>query len=198
MRRILRFFGILSLLAVLGIGALLASLWIEHRGEVTLPTPTGNFAVSRSIYDWVDDHGLDPLAPTPRTKRELLVWIWYPAAPAPSAPVDAYVPVSVRPPATTIPAVFRLLTHDLTKVHGHSFRDAALSPRQKLYPVVMMRAGASAPIVNYSTLAEDLASHGYVVVGFDAPFRTRDVISRTAAESNEGRRITPNSSPDRN
>jgi hypothetical protein len=31
------------------------------------------------------------------------------------------------------------------------------------------RAGASAGVVGYSTLAEDLASHGYVVVGFDAP-----------------------------
>jgi pimeloyl-ACP methyl ester carboxylesterase len=35
-----------------------------------------------------------------------------------------------------------------------------------------MRAGASAEVANYSTLAEDLASHGYVVVGFDAPYRT--------------------------
>jgi dienelactone hydrolase len=30
--------------------------------------------------------------------------------------------------------------------------------------------------MNYSTLAEDLASHGYVVVGFDAPYRTGVVV----------------------
>jgi len=41
-----------------------------------------------------------------------------------------------------------------------------------------MRAGASAEVWNYSTLAEDLASHGYVVVGFDAPYRTNVVVSR--------------------
>jgi len=35
-----------------------------------------------------------------------------------------------------------------------------------------MRGGASLEVWNYSTLAEDLASHGYVVVGFDAPYRT--------------------------
>jgi predicted dienelactone hydrolase len=34
-----------------------------------------------------------------------------------------------------------------------------------------MRAGASLEVWNYSTLAEDLASHGYVVVGIDAPYR---------------------------
>jgi predicted dienelactone hydrolase len=39
-----------------------------------------------------------------------------------------------------------------------------------------MRAGGSAAVVNYSTLAEDLASHGYVVVGFDAPYRTGMVV----------------------
>jgi predicted dienelactone hydrolase len=39
-----------------------------------------------------------------------------------------------------------------------------------------MRAGASAGVVGYSTLAEDLASHGYVVVGFDAPYRTGLVV----------------------
>jgi predicted dienelactone hydrolase len=39
-----------------------------------------------------------------------------------------------------------------------------------------MRGGASAEVWNYSTLAEDLASHGYVVVGFDAPYRTSIVV----------------------
>jgi dienelactone hydrolase len=31
-------------------------------------------------------------------------------------------------------------------------------------------------VIDYSTLAEDLASHGYVVVGFDAPYRTQVVV----------------------
>jgi pimeloyl-ACP methyl ester carboxylesterase len=42
--------------------------------------------------------------------------------------------------------------------------------------VVIMRAGASLEVWNYSTLAEDLASHGYVVVGFDAPYRSFTVV----------------------
>jgi predicted alpha/beta-hydrolase family hydrolase len=39
-----------------------------------------------------------------------------------------------------------------------------------------MRAGASLEVWNYSALAEDLAGHGYVVVGFDAPYRTGVVV----------------------
>src|SRR5438034_1087880 len=70
----------------------------------------------------------------------------------------------------------RLLTRDLSKVHGHSIREADLSPEQRSYPVVIMRGGASAAVWSYSTLAEDLASHGYIVVGLDAPSRTSSVV----------------------
>jgi predicted dienelactone hydrolase len=174
------------MLGVLGVGALLGSLWLERRTEVTLPIPTGSFAVGRAIYDWTDDAGLDALAPVPGTKRELLVWVWYPVAAGPSgAVVDDYLPAQVRAPARPAsgPLIFRLLsrvfgllTRDLSKVHGHSIRDPDVSPPQRSYPVVIMRAGASAPVMNYSTLAEDLASHGYVVVGFDAPYRTGLVV----------------------
>jgi pimeloyl-ACP methyl ester carboxylesterase len=40
----------------------------------------------------------------------------------------------------------------------------------------MMRPGLAALTTNYTSLAEDLASHGYVVVGFDAPYRSIAVV----------------------
>src|SRR5438445_12703513 len=146
---------------ILGI-VCIAALWLEHRSEVTLPAPTGPFPVGRTLFDWRDD------------QRELLVWIWYPAALG--AVLDDYVPAAVRPPASRGFGIFKLLTRDLSKVHGHSSRNADVSPQQRSYPVVIMRAGASAPVVNYSTLAEDLASHGYVIVAFDAPYRTGQIV----------------------
>jgi hypothetical protein len=57
-------------------------------------------------------------------------------------------------------------------VRNHSLADAAVSPEQRAYPVVMLRAGGGALTADFTTLAEDLASHGYVVVGFDAPYRS--------------------------
>ncbi len=155
-------------LGSLGIATLFAALWLEHRTDISLPEPTGAFAVGRALFDWRDD---------PATKRELLVWIWYPASQS-GAAFDDYVPASVRVPAGRGggSVIFQLLTRDLSKVHGHSLRNAEVSPRQRSYPVVIMRGGASAPVMNYSTLAEDLASHGYVVVGFDAPYRTGVVV----------------------
>jgi dienelactone hydrolase len=175
-RRIFKGLIVLAMLGVLGVAALLGSLWLEHRTAVTLPTPTGTFAVGRALYDWADDETLDTLAPAPGTKRELLVWIWYPSAAGQSAAMHDYVPAQMRAAAAPGGGLLRLLTRDLSKVHAHSIRDADVSPQPRSYPVVIMRAGASAEVWNYSTLAEDLASHGYVVVGFDAPYRTYSVV----------------------
>ena len=169
-------FTLAAATVVLGAASLLGALWLERETEIALPVPTGPFAVGRTLCDWADDKTLDPLAPVPGTKRELLVWIWYPAEAGKLGAVDDYLPAAIRSHRSGGSLIFRLLTRDLSKVHGHSVRDADVSQRQRSYPVVIMRAGASAGVANYSTLAEDLASHGYVVVGFDAPYRTTQVV----------------------
>ncbi len=173
-RRVFKGFAIASFVGLLGVAALIGSLRLEHGIDVTLPPPTGPFAVGRTLYDWRDDKTLDALAPTPGTSRELLVWVWYPASANPSGATDDYLPAPSR--AAVVRSRGQLisgfLTRDLSKVHDHALRNATISPQQPPFPVVIMRGGASAAVWNYSTLAEDLASHGYVVVGIDAPYRT--------------------------
>lgn len=176
-RRILQGCAVMATAGLLAVASLFLFLTLEHRSDVTLPAPTGQFVVGRSIEVWADS-APDTLAPVPGTKRELLVWTWYPAAPGQSAAVDDYVPAELRRPADRPRGllIFRLLTRDLSRVHARSIRDPAVAPQQRSYPVVIMRAGASREVLTYSTLAEDLASHGYVVVGFDAPYRTGEVV----------------------
>ena len=176
---------------------LIGALAVEHARPLSLPSPTGPFAVGRVVEDWVDSTSTDPLAPRDSmratTPRELLVWIWYPAAGNRGTAGTDYVPAALRRPGSSrAPLLFRLLTRDPSKVRAHSQPNAPLAPSRRTYPVVVMRAGASAPVVNYSTLAEDLASHGYVVVAFDAPYRTSlvtfpdgRVIARTPANNPE-------------
>jgi predicted dienelactone hydrolase len=174
-RSIVKGFGVLAVLVVVGIAALVIALRLEHRSALTLPTPTGAFAVGRVIDVWRDE-APDALAPTPGSKRELLVWIWYPAAGAPNG-TDEYLPAAMRMAVEGARGpVINLLTRDLAKVGTHAVRNADVAPRERPFPVMLMRAGASAGVANYSTLAEDLASHGYVVVGFDAPWRTGLVV----------------------
>lgn len=165
-------------LAVAGIGILAVSLRVEHHQSTALPVPTGPFAVGRTSYDWVDNATADPLAPKAGAKRELLAWVWYPVSVGRSDTIDAYLPANVRSAVDRArgPVIAGLLTRDLAKVMGHSLRGALVSTRERSYPVVIFRGGASAEVWNYSSLTEDLASHGYVVVGFDAPYRTNVVV----------------------
>ena len=179
-RRIFKGFRVLAIVVILGIGALFITLWLEHRTGLTLPTPSGPLAVGRTIYAWADEEHPDTLSPVPGTKREFVVWIWYPSAAPRSATAQTseYLPSGLRAAVERgRPALMNnFLTRDLSKVQTHSSPDADVSSQQSSFPVVIMRAGASAEVANYSTLAEDLASHGYVVVGFDAPYRTQRVV----------------------
>ena len=172
--------------AILGLAVLLAFAWVERRTDTALPTPTGPFAVGRDYWTLADDTA-DLLSPVPGTRRKLLVWMWFPATADARAVVDAYYPaLPATPSPQPVPhlplisrvgiSLFALLTHEPSTVHGHGLRNAEVSPQQRSYPVVIMRAGGSSSVLNLSTLAEDLASHGYVVVGLDAPYRTAQVI----------------------
>ncbi len=175
-RWLLKSIATISILILVGIGGLLGSLWWDHNRQTLLPTPTGPFAVGRTTYVWSDPVHSDSMAPQPGAKRELFVWIWYPAVRAqPSPTVADYFPWR-----TTIGGqdhgIMAFLTRELSRVKTHSIPDADVSPEQGSYPVVFMRAGAAALTTDYTSLAEDLASHGYVVVGFDAPYRSGVVV----------------------
>ncbi|MGD0632471.1 MAG: hypothetical protein ABR987_24365, partial [Terracidiphilus sp.] len=132
----------------------------------------GPYAVGRTTAVWSDPAHADPMAPVAGARRELFAWIWYPAAPPPaSQPVGDYLPAAWCE-AMRGGLFVTLLNRDPARIHAHSYADAAVSPAQRQYPVVLMRPGLAALTTNYTSLVEDLASHGYVVVGIDAPYRS--------------------------
>ena len=189
-KRVIKIMVAVALFAVLGIAILLGWMWLDHNRETTIPTPTGPFAVSRTTSVWSDAAQTDPLGPQPGTKRELFAWIWYPAAPPqPSQTAEDYLPVPWRTAVEHQRSALdtKFLTRDLSRVRAHSIRGGELSPQQRLYPVVLMVGG-----FEFTSLAEDLASHGYVVVSFDAPYRSSLVVFP------DGRIIekTPQNDPD--
>jgi predicted dienelactone hydrolase len=138
-------------LAVLGAGAAgVLALWLEHSVPTELPAPTGTFALGRTSHTWDD----------------ISAWVWYPAAIA--APADDYLPSAIRTNwERERPAFINFLTRDLSSVRGHSAHGVAISNAEPHYPLVILRAGGSGSALNFTSLGEDLASHGYVVVGLD-------------------------------
>ena len=172
--RLVKAVGVLALIAVAGLTVLLAALWVDYGRSTPLPDLSGSYKVGRTTYVWRDETRVNPYAPVAATKQDLAVWIWYPAAPTTSPRKSEYLPeywsrALVRHEGFILG---RLLSRDLTRVEVHSWSDADVSSEQAMYPVVILRAGGGALSSDYTTLAEDLASHGYIVVSFDAPYRT--------------------------
>ena len=164
---------------LLGIMAVPCLLWLDHNRETVLPTPTGPFPVGRTTEVWSDAAQSDAMVPAPGAKRELLAWIWYPARPSPScSKTDDYLPGPWRAAIERQRGVLltQFITRNLSRVRTHAIQDAELSPQRSSYPVVLMRAALATLVTNYTSLAEDLASQGYVVVGFDAPYRSSVVV----------------------
>ncbi len=177
-KRIVKILGSLIVLAIAGIAAILGLLRLEHGFAISLPEPTGSFAVGRVSYDWVDSARIDTLAPAANQNRELVVWIWYPAARESPVRRAEYQTAPWRAAVVNEEGTLmsKFFTRDEALVRAHSLVDTDVSPAQRTYPVVLMKSGIGALATDYTTLAEDLASHGFVVVGSDSPYSTFVVV----------------------
>ena len=100
------------------------------------------------------------------------MWVWYPALKA-SAPPAPYFPEPLLDADRKLflnGSITRLLIHDPALVRSHSLDRPPVAGNQANYPVILLKSGFGALALDYSALAEDLASRGYVVVGMDAPY----------------------------
>ena len=134
---------------------------------VTLPAVTGSAAVGRTEIMLSDTQRTDPFASDGRS-RELAVWIWYPATAGSSDEAAPYLPSSWAPLVNNLGP----FSQDLSTVVTNSRENADLEGRP---PVVMLLPGLGQPVASYTALAEDLASHGYAVVGIN-PTESVDVV----------------------
>ena len=190
LRSVGKILNVIGICTVAGIALLLSGLWLDHHQQTIILAPTGQFAVGRITFDWRDPNQQELLAPAAGIPREIFAWIWYPASTQDVAkPVD-YFPLSWRTALNQQRGwlLTNFLWRDFSRVHDHSLDAPPLAPGSERYPILLMRAGAAAEIANYSSLAEDLASHGYIVVGFDAPYRSTMVVfpdGRSIARTSE-------------
>jgi hypothetical protein len=134
----------------------------------SLPSPTGRYKVGRMSIELTDQNRFEVYSTEKEVKRrELVVWIWYPAAPVSNSKRAIYLPDKWSE------ADFVLgMKLGTTAFQCHSFENAAADESQSTYPIIIFsQAGFS--VLSYSAVLEELASHGYIVVGinhtYDAP-----------------------------
>jgi hypothetical protein len=112
--------------------------------------------MGRASYDWVDANRVETYSVDPADHRELVVWFWYPAAPDPSSSAAPYLPDAWT-------ATVEILGVEGAGLVCHSVCDAPLETGTR-HPVLVLSPSGFPPLL-LGALAEELASHGYVVVG---------------------------------
>ncbi|MGZ3638934.1 MAG: alpha/beta hydrolase family protein [Ktedonobacterales bacterium] len=166
--------GTIALLLV-AVATLSVVVQAQRSAQVTLPAPTGPYAVGRTLYDWIDPSRAETFAPKPGAHRELMVWVWYPATPPPDAHTAPYLPETWAQ-VVDDDWVRSGLTQRASSISTHSFADAPLSAAQASYPVLIMQPGMGRIPPDYTVLAESLASHGYIVVGITPTYSSSTVV----------------------
>ena len=128
-----------------------------------LPSPTGSYKIGTQVRHMVDLRRREPFESGESEPRELMIQIWYPADRDAKGVFSTY---RGRHETTYWNARYSL-------ARTHAIVDAAISVRQKSYPVVVFAPSWWGGRNEATFQAEELASHGYIVVGMDHPYSTR-------------------------
>ena len=135
-----------------------------------LPQPTGPGPVGITSLWLTDASRPDPWAPGV-TARELMVSLWYPAT-SPDGRRAQYMTPAESELQLTSRGIIGVPPDVLSKVRTNAAVDAAPAGHQGSHPLVVLSPGFTNPRSALTALAEDLASHGYVVAGIDHTYES--------------------------
>ena len=143
-----------------------------------VPPPSGNFAVGRTVREWTDAARADPYAADPSERRSLAAWVWYPRDRTSGEAVADYLPAAWQPAG-------QMLGIRTAGLSAQSTDGGAVARDQPAYPVVLLSPSGFPPLL-LSATAEELASHGFVVVGVNHTYETAVTVF------SDGRTVTMN------
>jgi dienelactone hydrolase len=135
-----------------------------------LPEPTGPCPAGTASVWLTDTSRPDPWA-AGAVARELMVSLWYPAASAGGRPAPYMTPAESELLLASR-GITGLPPDTLSTVATNAVSDATPTGRQHSLPLVVLSPGFTHPRSTLTALAEDLASHGYVVAGIDHTYES--------------------------
>ncbi|MFD5565672.1 alpha/beta hydrolase family protein [Kitasatospora griseola] len=127
-----------------------------------LPAPTGPYAAGEDVIHLTDASRPDPWVPS-SGPRQLTVTMVYPAVPGTGTPAP-YMTLAEAAGIVqrqNLPASSGVTPQTLSGVTTHAFDGAR--PQHGKYPLVVLSPAYEDPRMVLTSLATDLASHGYVV-----------------------------------
>jgi len=152
-----------------------------------LPAPTGHQPVGVTSLYLKDTSRPDPWVPEVNY-RELMVSVFYPATHEQTQPTKQYMTPTESAAYLEGEDVPGLPLDILSTVRTNAVVDARPTGRRHSLPLVVLSPGYTNSRATLSSLAEDLASHGYVVVTIDHTYDAGEVES---GQTGRGRPARP-------
>jgi hypothetical protein len=140
--------------------------WLALFPTPRFPQPTGAYGIGTRVYTWTDTRRAEPFTADRDDRRQLVVQIWYPTHD--TGPAQRYIErtetLAGLAPRFHVPVwLLRNIEHAPT----HSVLNAAIAGGR--FPVLLNPTGFSGFRDASLFWIEELAAHGYVVVGLDQP-----------------------------
>ena len=136
------------------------------------PKPTGEYAVGTGRYHMIDRDRLDPYDQS--IFRELMIQVWYPTSNKAIGATAHYLPdimphmKSMASEAFYVPQI--VLDYLVVDIKCHALENAPLLERKQKFPIIVLCHGLSSMVSLQTVHAENLASHGFIVVGINHTF----------------------------
>lgn len=142
---------------------------VPYSSGLELPSPTGPYPVGRRTLHLVDRNRTDPWVPT-AGNRELMVTVSYPARSA-SGLRAAYMTDEEARLLLEARGLDGVVPHETVagaRTHAH----VGTRPAPGHFPLVLLSPGFSMPRTTLTSIADDLASRGYVVASVDHAYES--------------------------
>ena len=128
--------------------------------SVQLIKPTGLHPIGTITYEWIDVSRELQYSTHVGDKRAIKVQIWYPA----------------KPGATTFKAPYSALSKDYLKVSTNSNLRPPFSEKVNNSNIIIISPGRGTEGFLYTAMAEELASHGFVVASVDKSIQFNSLV----------------------
>mgnify|MGYP006284248715 CR=1 FL=1 len=137
-----------------------------------LPPLTGPYGVGIKEMHLVDENRSERFTDDPNDNREMMIRIWYPVNKEINTPYVEYMDTPTFAwlkdrspvPLVTIP------DNAYEFVGTHSFKDINISENKESYPVLIFSPGYDGVYQIYTSLIENIVSHGFIVVSINHPY----------------------------
>lgn len=143
----------------------------EMSPPFALPSPTGPHPIGTTAWRVIDDTRSETLVP-PAVARDVEVLAWYPASTGRGVPAP-YLRWGLFELRALAPRGASQTPFDsLIQVRTHALVDAAPAKTPTKFPVLVFSHGYGGMPSSYTSLLEDLASHGYAVLSIVHPYES--------------------------